>query len=134
MKYDTKKYEIHTKKVDELHKKRIAFLIIEGQPIFVKNSTKSHLEIVKDLGVDEKDFDKITRGLFRDDYIVFYCGNFETNARVEADAKKYCTEICNNLKLHYVKVYCGVTIGKVGDAWEPLKLIGVVENHKYIET
>lgn len=133
MKYDTEKFEVHTKEVDELHKKRVAFVIVNGKPIFVENSTKSHLELCKELGVDESNFDNITRGFFLNDYIVFYCGNFETNDDVVFDAKKYCIEICNYLKLSDVNIYCGLKIGKLGDIWPPLKVIGCVKNGKFFE-
>ena len=116
--------EINSKEnVEEFHKQRVAFLVVNNEIIFLKNSSKSHLEWAKELGITIDDFNEMTRGFYNDGNIVFYKGNFDYDDKVINDAKKYATKVKEYCNIESAKVFVGVVIGKVGEKWPPKKLI-----------
>jgi len=107
----------------EFHKKRIAFMIINDDIMFLQNSPMTHFEWAKSIEdkvkIDLSNFDKITRGYYLNNEIFFYQGNFDANDQVISDAKKYTKIICNKFNLNNPSVYAGMEIGEVGTRWKP---------------
>ena len=59
----------------EFHKKRIAFLIVNNEILFLQNSPMTHYEWAKSINIDVSNFDEITRGYALNNEIFFYHGN-----------------------------------------------------------
>ena len=122
--YDTQKFENYEnekaeERAREFHNKRTAFLILNGEVKFLKNSGMSHFEWAKTLGVDEENFNQLVRGYHLGDLIVFYKGNFTYDDAVISTAQTFATEIKNQCCPNQVcKVYCGVKVGQV-EVWPP---------------
>lgn len=131
-KYKTDEFEnLKDKKqlmlVEDFHLKRIAFLIFNNKVLFLRNSTKSHLQWAKELNISEEEFNLITRGYSIDDKIVFYKGNFDSDQQVESDAKKFSNEIAKFCNLSCAEVYCGLIVGKPGEIYKPKKKLFEIE-------
>ena len=108
------------KKIEgELHKKRIAFMIINNEIMFLQNSPMTHYEWAKSIGADLTNFDKVTRGFVLNNEIFFYQGYFDVNDQVILDAKKYTGIICENFNLKNPNVFAGMEVGEVGTRWNP---------------
>ncbi len=115
--------EIDKEKEASFHKKRIAFLIINNEIMFLQDSTMSHYDWAKSIG-QEDNFNSITRGYFIDNNIYFYYGNFDVNDNVVSDAKKYTPIICKKFNISNPNVYGGMIVGEVGTVWQPkIKII-----------
>lgn len=118
------KVEDETEK--EFHKSRIAFMIIENDIIFLKNSTMSHYEWLKSLGIKMKkeDFNKIVRGFYLDGKAIFYKGNFEYDDDCISIAIKYALKVKEISNLDEIEVWCGQNIGEIGSLWTPKYFVG----------
>lgn len=106
----------------DFHKKRVAFLIINNEIMFLQDSAMSHFDWAKSLGQEKFDinnFDSITRGYFMENNIYFYCGNFEVNDNVIKEAKKFTPIICKKYNISFPNVYGGMNVGEVGTVWQP---------------
>ena len=122
--YDTKKFENYTSEEEQMlaedfHKKRTAFLIIDGIIKFLQGSKMSHWEWAKTLGVDAEKFNSITRGYAMDNNIVFYKGNFEYDDSVIADAEKFASDIKLFVGFEKAKVFVGLDNIGIGKVWPP---------------
>jgi len=125
--YDTTKFENYKnkeeqEKTESFHSKRIAFLIINNDILFLKNSTMSHLQWAKSIGISEEKFNNITRGYCLNNDMVFYKGNFEFDDLVIEDANKFASKIKENCNLSFAKVYAGLDVGN-GEIWPPKKFL-----------
>ncbi len=103
----------------EFHKKRIAFLIVNNEILFLQNSPMTHYEWAKSINIDVSNFDEITRGYALNNEIFFYHGNFDVNEKVIEDAKIYTKIICEKFNLKNPSVYAGMEIGEIGTRWKP---------------
>lgn len=129
MAYDTKTHEIHNKFIDDFHKNRIAFLVLNGKVNLLKNSTMSHLEWFKSLGGKSEGFNEIIRGYFFGDNLVFYKGNFEYDDKFIENVKNICKQVCDSINLKNCKIYCGlVQIKNERGFFPPDKFIGELKN------
>lgn len=122
--YDTKKFENYTSEEEQMlaedfHKKRTAFLIFDNKIRFLQNSTMSHLEWAKSIGVEEEKFNEITRGYAMDNKIVFYKGNFDYDNLVISDAQKFANEIKLFVGYKSAKVFVGLENIGIGKVWPP---------------
>lgn len=126
--YDIKKYEtFNTNKnkqsVESFHKKRIAFIIRKDDVLYLKNSALSHKQWCEQLGINEEEFNSLTRGYFLGETIVFYKGNFGFDSHVMEDAKKFAPKIKQELNINSAKVYVGLIPGDIGTVFPPEKYL-----------
>ncbi len=126
--YDIKKFETFESKeqkdkMEDFHKKRVAFLIIDNSLHFLCGSTKSHLQWAADFGLNEEQFNSITRGYALNNELIFYKGNFTYDNEVIQNAKTYAVQIKEFCKLESAKVYAGLVIGKMGEMYPPDKFL-----------
>lgn len=118
--YDVKKHENYDEKTRNFHKSRTAFLIVDDNIKLLNNSGMSHYEWAKSLGISDEQFVSIVRGYVLGNVMVFYKGNFEYDNDVVSCSKKYCLKIKEMCNISgNCLVYCGVKIGKPGEAWPP---------------
>lgn len=118
-------------KEEKFHKSRIAFLIIDGNILYLENSGMGHLEWYLSLGYPIDNFNNIVRGYLKDDRLVYYKGDFDYDEEVIETAiltENIIKEHCNNLD---AITYCGVTKGEIGESWPPkAKLSDLIEQQK----
>ena len=94
----------------DFHQRRIAFIIINDEILFLKNSTLSHYEWYKELtgSEDRNEFNKLVRGYYLDGSVTFYKGDFKYDEECIKAANDYCYKIKDYCKVDKLKVYCGV--------------------------
>lgn len=102
------------------HTKRVAFLILGDEIKYLKNSTLSHFEWCKELGISKDIYDSLVRGYAYNGDIVYYTGEFKYDERVINTALNTYQKIANHLDMKDYSVYCGVLKGKVGEIWKPI--------------
>jgi len=124
--YDIEKFENfnsdqNKESIENFHKHRIAFIILKKQVLFLKNSTLSHLQWAKTLGIDKNEFNCLTRGYVLNNNIVFYKGNFDFDKQVIEDARTFANTIKSNCSLTCAKVYAGLIVGPIGTIYPPKK-------------
>ena len=105
--------------VEDFHKQRTAFIIINNEVLFLTNSKLSHFEWAQSLGVNEEVFITLTRGYVLNGNIVFYKGKFEFDDNVVADAHTYAKKIKSKCGLKVARVYVGVIAGEIGTLFPP---------------
>ncbi len=104
----------------DFHINRIAFIIVDNEIKYLRNSSLSHKEWCLSLGISDESYNNLVRGYIKDNEIVYYQGDFKYNDYVI----KVCTDTYervakdNNLKDY--SVYCGVIKGKIGEKWKPI--------------
>ena len=84
-----KKLNSTQQNVEDFHKQRTAFLIINNNVLFLTNSKLSHFEWAQTLNVTEETFKTLTRGYVLNNDIIFYKGKFEFDDQVVSDAHKF---------------------------------------------
>jgi len=124
--YDTKNFEQFNNpkdktSVENFHKQRVAFIILDNDILYLQNSRLSHLQWAQSIGINESKFNSLTRGYVLNNNIVFYKGNFDFDDHVIEDAYKYANSIKSKLSLNQAKVYAGLIIGEVGTIYPPQK-------------
>ena len=107
--------------VEDFHKQRTAFLIINNNVLFLTNSKLSHFEWAQTLNVTEETFKTLTRGYVLNNDIIFYKGKFEFDDQVIADAHKFALIIKTKCGLKTASVYVGVIAGEIGTIFPPNK-------------
>lgn len=107
----------------EFHRSRVAFLIHNGEVLYLEGSTMSHIEWATSIGIDSTEFASITRGYARGGDIVFYKGDFEYDDIVKSDAIKYAPIIKEHCNMPSANVCLGVVVGNVGELWPPKEII-----------
>ena len=100
-------------------KSKSSFIILKDNLLFLKDSTQSHLQWAMSLGIDESEFNALTRGYVLDGNIIFYKGNFDYDELVIKDANRYAKEIQKECSLINAKVYVGLEIGEIGSIYPP---------------
>lgn len=111
------RYETNDK-AREFHKKRTAFIVIKDKLYYIRNSEQSHWEFCKKKGISKEQFNKMTRGYYIDENIVFYKGNFTYDEDLIKDGLKYIMKIKEDCKLGKMKIYFGLRIPKKDEPWE----------------
>ena len=99
-------------------------MIVKGKLLFLENSAMSHFEWARTLGVDEKTFEQLVRGYYKDGEIVFYKGNFVYDDECVRQAQRFATKIKTRANQTKVKVWCGLKVGKIGENWSPIFFVG----------
>lgn len=112
-------------KVNEFHKSRVMFAILEGELKHTVNDNRGHKEWLKeDYNLTDDEFEIVTRGYMKDGNIIFYKGsNFTYDSCVELDANIYSHKIAEMYKIGEVDVYVGVKVGEIGEIWKPNKYL-----------
>lgn len=100
------------------HKRRTAFIVIVDKLYYIKNSEQSHWEFCQKRGVSKEQFNKMTRGYYIDENIVFYKGNFTYDEELIKDGLKYIMKIKEDCKLGKMKIYFGLRIPEKDEPWE----------------
>lgn len=103
----------------DFHKNRVAFMIVENKLLFLENSEMSHFTWAKTLGIDEKHFEKLVRGFYKNNIATFYKGNFVYDAECIEVAKKFAKDVKSFVNASKLEVWCGHKIGKIGELWPP---------------
>ena len=98
----------------DFHKERIAFMIVNDIPIYLKNSPLSHTQRAEELGISKEKFTTLTRGYYFNGNLVFYHRDWSFDEKTIADAKTYSKQIMEDNNISQAKVYCGVIKQKVG--------------------
>lgn len=92
----------------ELHKKRKAFIILNKKLEFLPdNSNMSHFEYCQSIGIDKKEFNKITRGYYMDGRVVFYKDNFIYDDDLISEALLFIDEIAKAVSQTTIDIYFG---------------------------
>ena len=108
---------------EKLHIDRVAFMIIEDNILYLRNSKMSHIQWYESLNLPLDKFKNVIRGYAKKDKIVFYKGDFVYDDEVIAIALKVQETIKRETNCEGAKVFCGVIKGVVGEEWEPKLLL-----------
>ena len=102
-------YRYETKReARSFHKERRAFIIYNNELEFLPyQSEMSHFEYCTLKGIKKEDFNKLTRGYYLSNNLVFYKDNFIYDSDLINDALKYVEEISNILNLKEFNIYFG---------------------------
>ena len=107
----------------KFHKKRIAFMIINNEIMFLENNEMSHYEWYTSLNLNKEDFKNVVRGYIMDSRAVFCKGDFSYDDEVIEKAKEYGEMIKKKYKRKKLELWVGVNVGEIGEIWPPTKLI-----------
>ena len=114
-------------KADAFHKSRLAFAYVNETLKFNRlNDGRDHQHwLLQDFGISAKDFEGIPRGYIRPGRIQFFQGS---DFRV-TDYSVFKLDILLDKYQEFfgsgnIEVCNGVHIGKVGDVWKPIDIIG----------
>ena len=107
----------------KFHKKRIAFMIINNEILFLENSEMSHYEWYTSLNLNKEDFKNIVRGYIMNSRAVFYKDKFSYDDDVIKKAKEYGKIIKQKYKIKKLRVSVGLKEGKIGDVWSSIRNI-----------
>jgi hypothetical protein len=88
----------------DLHNSRVAFLIINDEILFFRNSTMSHREWFNTLNLN-LNFDEIIRGFYLNNRIIFYKGDFIFDDETITTALNFYKKIIQELKLESPEVW-----------------------------
>ena len=120
----------------DFHSRRRAFVIYENKLYFIrKSSSKSHWEFCQSKfpNMSKEEFNKLTRGYYLDNELVFYKDNFVYDNTVIKEALEFVKKIKTRLKLVNFKIYFGLVIGKPGEDWPKDYYYGELQNNKVIK-
>ncbi len=92
----------------EFHKQRIAFIIMDGNIQYIKNSEISHWEYCESRGISKEEFNELIRGYYYNGELIFYKNDFIYDDNVIKIAMMYLKMIMNDCELKEVKVYFGL--------------------------
>lgn len=104
----------------KFHQSRVAFMIIENEVIFLRNSSMSHFEWYLSLGLPSDKFDEIIRGYYKEGRIIFYKGDFLYDDEVIEVAKCYGDYIRQEVGDADALLFAGVKKGEIGEVWDPV--------------
>ena len=101
--------------------KRVLFMILDNQVLYLDNSTMDHREWYLSLGKDPNVFEDVVRGFIMNHKIVFYKGiNFHYDEQVVQEAIVHSSKIKEDLQDPSLEFYCGVVVHSYGEKWEPI--------------
>lgn len=111
----------------EFHKKRIAFMIINNEILFLKGSSMSHKEWFDTLKIQDN-FNNIIRGFYYNNRIIFYKGDFIYDEETIKVAKKFYPVIIKEFNLDIPELWVGQqktdSVTPLTSPWQPtLKII-----------
>lgn len=100
--YDTKE------EVRDFHRQRKAFIILNNVLEFLPDgSSMSHFEYCQTRGLDKEKFNKITRGFYLNDKVIFYKDNFIFDDDVINEALNYLDEIAIKVSSSGFEIHFG---------------------------
>lgn len=131
LKTDTTKADWYKKHADmdaekDFHRRRTTFMIIDGEMRFLQNSEMSHYSWAMSLGIKDENFNKLVRGYYLDGRAVFYKGNFIYDDECIEHAKIFAPKVKEFVKADTMEIWCGQTVGKIGEFWPPTFYIGKI--------
>lgn len=117
-------------KVENFHKSRVAFAILEDGScaINIKDSREHRIYLQEDFGISTDDFEKLTRGYIKSGRIVFY----KTSKFLPVEnISKNVLKIVSRQALKFFgsgkyEIWNGVKIGAIGEEWLPLQKMPAV--------
>lgn len=117
---------------DTFHQTRIPFAIINHKLVYTMFDKRSHKEWLKQVyGVSEEEYENIIRGYMKDGQVFFYkTSNFEPvdMQQLGIDSLKHIQIISMVYMNKYnPKCFNGMHIGESGTQWEPIDLIGSIQ-------
>lgn len=104
----------------KFHQSRVAFMIIDDEVMYLRDSGMSHLEWYLSLGLSEDKFDEVVRGYYKNGRIIFYKGDFSYDEEVITCAENYSGYIMKEVQDDDALVFAGVKKGKIGEPWDPV--------------
>lgn len=105
---------------ESFHTQRVAFIIVEGEIKYLRDSKMSHKEWCDTLGISDEYFDTMIRSYIYNGDIVYYYGDFKYDERtINVATDTYEKIAADNGMINY-SVYCGVQKGKPGELWPPI--------------
>lgn len=111
LKYDSQKLEEYIKTKDEtreFHKCRKAFTILNDKLDFLpEGSAMSHYEYCQTKGLNKNNFNRITRGYYLNNNVVFYKDNFIFDENVISEALNHLDEISSKVLSSEFEIYFG---------------------------
>lgn len=91
-----------------LHKERRAFIILNGKLEFLpEGSSMSHYEYCQTKGMSKDEFNKITRGYYKNGRVVFYKDNFIYDDEVISNGLKVLDLISSVIGVSEFDIYFG---------------------------
>ncbi len=104
-------YRYETKEeIMDFHKKRIAFIIINNELHFIKNGGLSHWEYCANMNITKEEFNKLIRGYYINNNVVFYKDNFIYDEDVINTSLKYLSKIKKECNVIRMNIYFGCKV------------------------
>ena len=119
-------------KARDFHKRRIAFIIIDNNIHFIKNSGMSHWEVCERMNISKEIFNKLTRGFYLNGDIVFYKDNFIYDENVIEEGIKYLDIIKKECRIDKANIYFGLIIDKEKEIWPFDYYYGIIDEENKI--
>lgn len=123
--------EDEAEKAAQFHRGRCAFAWVNGKLVFNidENDPRDHEHWLKeDFGITDKQFENLNRGYMVKDYIQLYKGDqfmvVDTSTISVTDFRDLVKKHGELFDSTEVEVRNGVKVGKVGDVWPPVTVIG----------
>ena len=92
----------------DFHKERKTFIIYNNEIEFLpEGSAMSHFEYCQTKGLDKNTFNKITRGYYLNDKVVFYKDNFIYDDNVINESLNFLEQIASKVYLNEFEIYFG---------------------------
>lgn len=119
-------------KEEQFHLSRAMFAILpSGEFVSLNSDARGHKEwLAKDYGISDEQFETIVRGYVKGSQIIGYKGSdFKHDQEVVDAMTLHLKDIIRLLPpiTTVVNLYSGVTVGEVGEEWQPQHLIDTLE-------
>lgn len=128
--------EDEQQKAADFHKSRIAFIYVNGQIRFNEDNEddRDHMHwATEDYDISYDEFEKAKRGYISKGKIFFYQGSDFVKVELREISLQDLVDLINKHNQYFndetILVYSGMNVGKVGEIWEPLSCILIIENN-----
>jgi hypothetical protein len=92
----------------DFHKQRRAFIIVDNTiELLPEGGSMSHFEYCEQKGMNKEEFNKITRGFYLNQDVVFYKDNFIYDDDVILEALGHIAELAKILEIEQFEIYFG---------------------------
>lgn len=125
--------EDEKQEAEKFHKSRYAFAWVNGKLVFNdKRDDRDHQHwLLEDFSVTIEEFENLNRGYMLPTYIQLFRGSkfspIDTSEISVLDFKELCKIHGNKYGTDKVEVRNGVKIGKIGEVWPPISIIGTFD-------